>query len=81
MTFLLSCEDEIKLILNEIPEYKKVKRKKINKREVILRLKNALLEQNYPSHLVSGKITKILKDYDISSAYIRMILDSQFKSK
>jgi len=80
MSSLSTCDGKIKSVLDKIPEYKKIKRKKVDKRAVILRLKNALINQNYPDHLISSEITKILRDYEISSTYILMVLDSRFKN-
>ena len=80
MSSLSTCDGKIKSVLDKIPEYKKIKRKKADKRAVILRLKNALINQNYPDHLISSEITKILRDYEISSTYILMVLDSRFKN-
>ncbi len=74
-----SLDDEIELILEKIQNYKKVKRRKIDKRKVILDIKDDLIKQNVPSHLISTEIVKILKDYDISTRYILMVLDSKFK--
>ncbi len=74
-----SLNHEIESILEKIQNYKKVKRKKIDKRKVILDTKDDLIGQNYPPHLISAEIVKILKDYDISPRYILMVLDSDFK--
>lgn len=79
MSSISTYNDRIKSVLDKIPEYKKTKKKKIDKRDVILRLKNALIKQNVPEHLICSEITKILRDYEISSTYIFTVLDSRFK--
>ena len=73
-------DQEIGSILEKIQEYRNIKRKKINKMEVIMSLKDALIEQNFPPQMISSKILNLLKNYDISERYILMVLDSRFKS-
>lgn len=70
---------EIDLILEKISLYKKLKRKKINKKEMILKVRDALIKQNCPNQLISSKVVKLLKDYDITPRYIIMILESEYK--
>ena len=72
-------DNEIDLILEKIQNYKKIERRKINKRQVILDIRDELIKQNYPAYLISKEIVKILKDYDISERYILMVLDSRYK--
>ena len=73
-------DKEIELILEKIQNYKKIERRKINKRQVILDIRDELIKQNYPTYRISTEIVKILKDYDISERYILMVLDSRYKS-
>jgi hypothetical protein len=70
---------EIDIILEKISQYKRVTRRKINKREVILKIRDALIKQNCPYRLISSKVVKILEDYDITARYIIMVLEREYK--
>jgi len=66
---------EIDLILEEIKEYKKIKRDSTKRLGAILKIINILNENNYPKGLILFKLLDILKDYDIPPQKIIGALD------
>jgi hypothetical protein len=67
--------NEIELILDDIKEYKKIKRDSTKRLGAILKIINILKETNYPEGIILFKLLDILKDYDIPTHKIREALE------
>lgn len=66
---------EIDLILEEIKDYKKIKRDSTKRLGAILKIINVLNESNYPKGLILFKVLDTLKNYDITTQKIKRALD------
>ena len=70
----MATEPEIDLILNDFPHYLKPATNFLSKKEMVIRLRDALVKQGYPQHLISIKIVKLLEDFNVTSGYIKSLL-------